>query len=197
MDYHWSFKHLLIAIKVDQLRILSSEVKLDVIFISETFLRSDVDNALCSIPGFGQFCQDLPTHCSNKGGGLAVYYRDSLSLRLQPNNASASSRVETIWVQLNRKNARPILLGGVYRPPSTNAADLDAFRCQLGDLSGKEIIVVCDCNDKLHNSLNFMKDLSFVQLINEATRPQSNALLDHVFIYSNRPNHLHCSGVAH
>ena len=58
---------------------------------------------------------------SQKGGGLLAYINQSLKADRIEN--PEDDALETLWLQINpHKSKRPILVGAVYRPPSTTVA---------------------------------------------------------------------------
>ena len=48
------------------------------------------------------------------GGGVAIYCRDSINFTVREDLNNAN---EAVWIQVNRKNCIPFVVGCIYRPP--------------------------------------------------------------------------------
>ena len=67
-------------IKVSLLQILAVTNGYDIIYLTETFLDSSVENDddRISIPGYNLLCADHPSN--TKRGGVCIYYKDHLPI---------------------------------------------------------------------------------------------------------------------
>ena len=67
-------------IKVSLLQILAVTNGYDIIYLTETFLDSSVENDddRISIPGYNLLCADHPSN--TKRGGACIYYKDHLPI---------------------------------------------------------------------------------------------------------------------
>ena len=54
---------------------------------------------------------------TKRGGGVVVYIADHIKYKRR--NDLESSETESIWLEINLKNTKPILISSVYRPPSS------------------------------------------------------------------------------
>lgn len=98
------------------------------IAISETWLNEEQTSTV-QIEGF-----DLYTiNRSNKrGGGVALYIRSSYHSEIIRNMSfSIYNLTECVTVEIHFERAKNIIIGCVYRPPTTN---IDAFNDKLSEL---------------------------------------------------------------
>jgi hypothetical protein len=73
--------------KIDELCSVASEIKPDLILITETWCHEQINNAFLEVPGF-ELINDLRTDRCNtdkgRGGGLLVYSRKDLPIYVLP-----------------------------------------------------------------------------------------------------------------
>lgn len=86
-----------------------------IICLSETWLRREMPDSMKHLPGYRIVRHD---RLGKLGGGVAIYYRESLSLNiLELSLAIYYNRAEYIIAEITSKGNTKILLGVVYRPP--------------------------------------------------------------------------------
>ena len=100
----------------------------DVTCVNETFCDSSISDSEINLPDYSIVRRDRNRH----GGGVAMYIRNSLTF------------VESIWIEMKYKQRQPVIIGSIYRPPSSPIDFID----KLGDISCecKETIVTGDFN---------------------------------------------------
>ena len=150
----------------------------DIFTISETWLDSTVDNQAVQIPGFVFFRQDRGEHKS--GGGLAVYIRDTFKATLLEHASGISDEnFQQLWIKVQVRHCKSILICTVYRPPGTTLAFSDSLSRTLLDmlLHGNDIIILGDLNcnilDDTVDSRTFKElcaSFNLTQLVKEPTR---------------------------
>ena len=95
--------------------------KFDVIAITETWL--DMTNKIftpeVAIEGYRLFHKD---RVGRRGGGVALYVRDTLQCSVNNSIRTEEISSETVWVDL-RNGTEKIVLGVIYRPPNTGRDD--------------------------------------------------------------------------
>ena len=171
-------------LKLSELQIMANDWHIDVLAVTETWLDSNIPDALVSITGYQKpFRRDR----NKRGGGTAIYCADHLPVRRRNDLEDAYS--ECIWIEclLNNYN---FLFAVYYRPPGQLAADRDIFlssltsSIELAQDSGADSIVVAgDFNDRCklwgdnHESSelrcllrDLVKDKGLTQIINQPTR---------------------------
>ena len=108
--------------------------------------------------------------------------------------------MECLWLETCLyKSKRPLLIAGIYRPPSYKAADDKRLGKNFEDahLLNREIIISGDFNidflstEKFqkHPLVKAMRNLNMSQLVHGITRSLSKTCLDH--IWSSHPEPLH------
>lgn len=80
--------------------------------LSETWLNEQISDSEISIPGYKVFRLDR----GNKGGGIAVYAKDELSL-VWRTDLEMDHDVESLWLELFLPKSHGVLIGTFYRPP--------------------------------------------------------------------------------
>ena len=168
--------------------------QVDVLWLNETFLKSDIPDSLYSVPGFTIFRRDRRI---KNGGGILAFGNDELSAIRRTD--LEDSNLEILWLEIAPfKSKRSLLLAGIYRPPCSTRTDDIALENNIerADLFNKETILVGDFNidasnpetynkHRLSESLNSM---NFKQLVSRTTRPVSNTCLYH--IHTNNPQRI-------
>lgn len=166
---------------------------LDILVLSETFFNSKTTEELYHIPGFDLLRKDR----NSSGGGILIYANSDLNIKRRTDLEDRD--LEALWLQVCPfKSKRPLLLAGIYRPPSAKAKyDKSlADNIERAYLLNMETILVGDFNIdgnrqsdfKKHRLVKALRDTKFVQLVSSVTRPVSNTCLDH--IWSNKPDRI-------
>ena len=184
----WNVNNLTDA-KFEQIKLLlSSKAEIDVLFLIETFLKSTKPDSVLKIHGYTLIRKDRAGQ--KKGGGILAYIADNL--KADRITSLEDNTLETLWLQINPyKSKRPILVGAIYRPPSTTA-DTDTkleLNIEAAYLRNQEMYILGDFNInyldtatyKKHRLVKALKSLSLSQAVETVTRPKSSSCLDHVY----------------
>ena len=144
---------------------------LDMIDVTETWLRpSDTQGLLDEITPAGFQLHHVP-HRNKRGGGVAVFVRnDNDGLRYQTDQRDT---FEHITVKLSEQQSSQLLVHIIYRPPNTSKSKvIEEFTCfmEAAALSPHENIVMGDVSIQLDNQNcwtdNFnivLSDFDFIQ----------------------------------
>ena len=135
----FSFAHLnirSIVNKFDQFRILLSKKPFDVICVNETFCDISISDSEINLPDYSIVRRDRNRH----GGGVAMYIRNSLTFIRR--NDLETDDVEAIWIEMKCKQRQPVIIGSIYRPPSSSIDFID----KLGDIIDR---VSCECKETI------------------------------------------------
>ena len=113
--------------KIDELTIIINQQNADVIMVTETWLTDVIPDEALHIPDFNIVTRkDRPTR---RGGGVAVYIRESLPFKIRPD--FYNSDYECLWITLRPKwlprKISKLALARVYLPPSMNTEALESF----------------------------------------------------------------------
>jgi hypothetical protein len=111
-----------LANKFDEIKILLSTAKLDVFCISESWLDQSFDDKDLNINGYNIVRSDR----NRNGGGLVSYIRESLSFKTIILQKNPECKIETQWLEIYQ-NKEKIIIGNVYRPPSSSVSDMNNF----------------------------------------------------------------------
>ena len=177
---------------------------IDILTISESWLHSNIPDALLNIPGYFLLRNDrdpLLFRSERAGGGVAMYIKHDLlidNVKMKNFNRSTCD-LETLWLSVKQKNNKEIFVCSVYRPPKGNpetftdtlSADIE----HLLSMAKGEVFVMGDININLlrthennsKNIKNAMLRLGMKQLIAGPTRMSNvsaNSLLDVIFTNS-------------
>lgn len=143
---HWncqSIKPSVNSVKFDELKSILCDSLLDVVGISETWLKSDVSSQAVEIPGY-KFCRNDRSRV--RGGGVGIYVSTGIKHRIVF-KTSVIGKCESLFIELTSGDSK-VLFGVVYLPPP---GDLMAFEDLHHELFLKysNIIVVGDFNCNL------------------------------------------------
>ena len=129
------------------------------------------------------------------GGGVCAYIKDSLKTKpLKDLSGISDSGLHQLWIQIQHKKLKSLLLCVTYRPPSTAALCLeqDLMPKYIQALSlGKDIVLLGDLNcDLLCDNSNaealrsFCTSTNTTQLITKPTRVtvSSSTLIDVILV---------------
>ena len=180
---HWNVRSLLK--KIDQIRTLVADSPLDIITISESWLKSHLNTSLISIQGFEVLRLDRggQSKSRKRGGGLLTYINKSHSSQCEPllELCTSNSDIEAQWTLIHRPHCKNVVICNVYRPPCGNlekAVDyLDGCIKQV-NLSKTNLFIMGDLNVNYKNKsaacykkLNFfIQSNGLTQYINNTTR---------------------------
>ena len=139
---------------LSRFRLLVQQIKHEIITISETWLNSTVSNADIELEGYKILRLD---RLGKVGGGVCMYYRNDLKVSYLKELSSISSfGFHQLWVKIQHRKLRSIIVCVVYRPPDCPVT------CLMDDLApnhfqalthGKDIFMLGDLN------CNMLKDI--------------------------------------
>ena len=123
--------------KIDELSVIINQQNADVIMVTETWLTDAIPDAALHISGFTIVRRD---RSSRRGGGVAIYIRESLPFKIRPDCNNPD--YECLWITLRPKwlprKISKLALACVYLPPSMNTETIERF-----------YEYVCQCYDSL------------------------------------------------
>ena len=149
--------------KIDELRHIAKETKVQVIGISETKIDNSVPNEEISIEGYDILRLDR----NRRGGGVACYIRNDISF----NQINAfPTETENIFFDIFLPNSHSITVGIFYRPPNQSNF-LDNISNDFTKLytEKKEIIILGDLNINLFQNGKYILDENKNSLIGNTT----------------------------
>lgn len=182
--------------KIDLLRVWVDLNKPDIITLSETWLNSSVSDNEINLSNYVIYRYD---RCS-RGGGVAIYVSIGLVSELIIPMVDPLY-FESIFVKVVFHSNKCIIIGSIYRPPSSPAETLNCLISTINSVFGRnELILLGDFNknwldtssDKEKNIFN---SLNLTQLITEPTRitSRTQSLLDWILV--SHPNRFLRAGV--
>ena len=186
---------------IDEIGILLADKCLDVLAIQETKLDVPNNNSDFYICGYKLIRRD---RLSDAGGGLCFYIKSTLIFSVRTDlNVD-----ELHCIEIRKPNSKPFIVVNWYRPPNSPIglfSHLENLIARL-DLTNLEIFLLGDINADMasSNNDNKVRQLTNIadvyglrQLISEPSRitDKSATLID--LIFTNCPERVVCSGVAH
>jgi hypothetical protein len=184
--------------KVDHINLLLQENNIHVLCITESWLTNDIDDSDIKINGY-DICR-LDRNNGMSHGGIVCYIKEGISFKQNLN--LLNSDIEAMWIEINLPKTKPILIGTVYRPPSSNVEYLDKLDMIFQECNSMydDVYILGDfnldqckaCNSKKIN--NVARNSHMKQLISDYTRitNTSRTKLDLVFV--SRPELVVSSG---
>lgn len=151
----------------------------DVIFLSETWYRSDAD--VMYLPGYKAFFVNRP---HKRGGGVAMLVKERLTCELLSTHCLSNDDVELLTVRSGQN-----IFSVIYRPPHGSLTEFFAiFEREITFLSGNFLSIIAgDFNIDMGTSSSAQQQMlvaiqsaSFENVINNPTRvtPTSSSVLD-------------------
>ena len=176
----------------DLINLLQNEKEVLMFGINETKLKDKITNNSLQIPDFSFIRKD-----KSKDGhtGIGVYIHNDIHQFTKRRSDLESDFIESIWIELRIPKEQPVLVGFIYRHPSSNISWYDQFDKMIDKVnkSNQNILLLGDFNinhvtnnNKRWNSITEVIGLK--QYITEPTRfeNQKGSILDH--IYCNNTN---------
>ena len=188
-----------ITSKIDEVKSILLEYKIDIFCLSETFLDLTKPSTFFKINNYDILRKDRVT---GQGGGLLCFIRKGIPFQMI--NSLDPVIPESMTLKITQTNTLPFIICLLYRPPSTLVDWNQVFSQHVQQCSTlcSEIIVLGDFNVDLKNasaSTRWIKSvitpLGLSQLIKDPTRVEerSSTLIDH--LYTNNTNNIKYSFV--
>ena len=186
-----SMVHYNIQSIFNKLDLISAELNnFDILTFSETWLGNSTNTDDIAIPSF-----HLPERKDRQDnhGGVLIYIRDTIKYRRRQDLELLG--LECIWVEIYLFN-KHLLLGTLYRPPSSNSSYFDMIEDTLHlavDTGIDDIVLTGDFNYNMLNPsasrkvLSLCQQFNLSQIINEPTHftEHSNSLIDIILVKNN------------
>ena len=146
--------------KLDQLQHQMAVNNIDILLVTETWFKDTQLDSEVAIPGYSIFRRDRDLTASNlsRGGGVAVYFHNSISPLVQRrSDLEPLAPIECVCLELKlhkaHQNQRPVLVFNFYRPPHQPidffVHHLHTTLVDLVDSQTHSIVVTGDFNAKL------------------------------------------------
>ena len=163
-----------------------TEENIDVLCVSETWLKPSVGNNFIIVPGYNLVRKD---RAKGRGGGICIVYRNTLTVE-KLRVPTSGSELETLWLSFGR--CQRVVIGVAYRPPrGAVTPQLDDLRDQLAHLLGQDrtVYLLGDLNfdilspQKPHVAAysQMLNDVHLKQIVRDPTH-REGSLLDHIVI---------------
>ena len=104
----------------------AKEDKLDLLGIAETWLHDTVENSEIRIEGYSLYRRDRAEIKSGRGGGVALYVRDTLSSSacLELNKY----HTESVWCKLMLQHKNVTVFGVCYKSPNADKLEINCLQ---------------------------------------------------------------------
>jgi hypothetical protein len=135
-----------ISNKLPELTDLAAHISPHLILLTETWLTSDVPDSEIDLPGYV-----LHRFDSTRGrtGGVCLFATNTLPLSVAPMTPNYLTFVDSLWLTLRLKGRDTLLIGLIYRSPSSSTED-DVFLSNLlqriHDLNYSHLLILGDFN---------------------------------------------------
>ena len=111
--------------KINQLRLLDVDSRIDIVTISESWLKDHLHSRLVGIEGYDMHRLDRVKPRKQgkrkcvRGGGLITYVnaRHSSSCEILTDLNISDENLEAQWTLIHRPNCKNVLICNTYRPP--------------------------------------------------------------------------------
>ena len=201
---HWNVRSL--PKKIDQIRLLFSGTNLDVITLSETWLRPYLNDQVVGLGCYRLFRLDRGCGKAKRWGGLITYIHEkhASNSELLEGLCTSTEHIEAQWIRIHMPSCKNILICNMYRPPSGDLKKAVSYldEClKTVNLGKNNVFLLGDMNVNYKNkkSPNFKRFNFFAQTngltqyIKTSTRAtdKTNSLID---IALSNTNYISSSG---
>lgn len=170
-----NIRSLLSEGKLDEIKCYVEEENIDVVGITETWLNEEVLDSEISMSGFRLFRKDRKSVDKKRGGGVALYIKESIPVVL--NERLIRKDIEGIWCDLYGSKNVYITVGVVYRPPLVSEQYTKNMIEQFKSAIINKTVIMGDLNYPNIDWLNMISDKSGEVLVDFI---QDNFLTQHV-----------------
>ena len=176
--------------KKPELDQIISSVKPDIILGTETWLSPDISSyEYVPESDYTVYRRDRPANSKHQShGGVLIAISKSI---LSEEVVELQSNCENVWAEVNLANARKLIIGCYYRPPSDTGESLDQLRASLSRINmcaKSSVLLGGDFNlghidwsvpyvlpgkpdsAQHHQLINIINDLSLEQIVDKPTR---------------------------
>ena len=135
-----------------QIKELVNDENVDVLAVSESWLKSSTTNAEVEIPGYEIYRLDRK---HKKGGGVCIYVQKEFKVTMLKNFSYIStSDFHQLWLQIQVRQHKSFIICVAYRPRDSQVTCIREElkpRCIEALLKGKQVVVMGDLNCNLLN----------------------------------------------
>ena len=157
--------------------------------VSESRLKTKIDDRTISIPNFTHFRKDAAAPLQT---GLITYVHSSLANNVKRREDLESTKVESLWLELKTPKSSSILIGYVYRNPTSRDDWYEEFIAMMDKASRNrcDIFLLGDFNLNLLKSKvsdsewnSMTSQFGLTQVISSPTRVdhRTSTLIDHIY----------------
>jgi len=177
--------------KMDELRILASDKKPDIIAIVESWLVEENNDLGFGVENYNFIRKDRRRDLKSMGGGIIIYYKKELSI--VDTTREYNVNIDYVWFKVMIKGGRTMVIGVFYRPPDSNDDEEKFLLEKISMNKTKNTVLIGDFNYRDINwkrnkskkeGKHFLKactELSLHQCVKEKTRGKN--ILDLVLVY--------------
>ena len=126
--------------KLDEIKLLIENEYIDILCISETWLQPDIQDDLISIKNYNVFRNDNPLN--SRGSRTCIYVKNILCCEKYENieitDAEPSKGIEDVWVSIQVRKFKSIIVGAVYNHRNTNQDCIEYLERMLQTYSNCE-----------------------------------------------------------
>lgn len=188
--FHLNMRSLYKNFENLQIHLSSLNIKFSLIALTETWLNTTHDISYFGLPGYVFQHKDRP---NRSGGGVCFYIREDLSFKVRED--LGIDECESLFIELDQKHGKNIIVGVIYRPPDSNLETfLNNLDSTLTKIEDKTVWLTGDFNIDLLNMehahtsefINSLFSSSCFPLISKPTRVTSHSatLIDNIFTNS-------------
>jgi ribonuclease P/MRP protein subunit RPP40 len=179
--------------KIEELKCVIKGNEPDIIGITETWLKDDVDDNEISIVGYQVFRQDRVSNVKKKGGGVMFYVRDSIKAMTM--SVKDKHEFEHLWIKVkggDSKKEDPGYIGIFYVPPDVSEKSIKGLKGCFERFRNQRYMIVGDfnfgginwengtCDNRSKKFFDTVNDMFLHQMVLEATR--ENNILDLILV---------------
>ena len=185
-----------VHLKMDHIKILVHRTDPDVLILSESWLKKHIDDSVIALSGYNLFRIDR----AKRGGGVVIYAKTVFSVSILE-SITRPNYYEFLALKI-QLGPSPVVIVGVYRPPSAGPESVHALADLLAKYLDNEMILLGDLNlNWITSASDRLKEvcssLNLTQMITEPTRPNlkdisKGSLID--ILLSNKPDKIVACG---
>ena len=111
--------------KIDEIRLLAKNKKIDILIVNETKIDDKVEDQLIAIDDYSLKRCDR----NRNGGGVALYVKNTVNFK--PREDFPNKSLELVCIEVEPKNSLPFIILGWYWPPNSPVSCFEFFEENL------------------------------------------------------------------
>ena len=102
---------------MEKIKCLIEDTDVDVLCLTETWLKDNIDSNFIQIDGYELFRKDRH---GKRRGGVGIYIKTEYTTRLLNDKICTGDEIDAFWINVQVRKNKSFIVGSIYRPPNAS-----------------------------------------------------------------------------